>query len=245
MDSMLYLVGTRMNGLAEGLEVTAANLANANTPGYKRMQSSFRSVLQSSMAAGGTSAVAPEVALQWPSVSGHQIDVSQGPTSRTGRPLDVAVRGKGFLVLDTIAGERYTRKGRMYLNSQGELTDAAGNRFAADSGSLRIPDPTGEIAISPDGEVTVDGQSVGKLKLVDIPRSDALVPEGAGVYRNEGPSATAAVGSEIEQGAVEESNVQPMQEMVALVQLMRAYESGTRMMKRWDSVKEKLIQSAA
>ncbi len=242
MDSISYLTGNQMNGLTEQLDIIASNLANASTPGYKKMQGKFQSALNQAM---GSSDSTNEPQIHLPELAYKQIDTSQGPVRTTGRPLDVAIQGRGFLVVDTLAGERYTRRGRLQVNADGELTDSAGNPFAGSSGSIRIPDGAAQIAIGPNGEVVADGQSLGTLELVDIPDPRSLVPEGSGLYRNDGDSARRAADSRVLQGAVEESNVNTMAELVDLVKVMRHYEIGSRLMKRWDSVQQQLIQSAA
>jgi flagellar basal body rod protein FlgG len=221
MDSVIYLTGSHMNGLMDSLQVISNNLANANTAGL------------------GT------FSLDWPELSDRWIDFSQGPVRRTGRPLDVAIQGDAFFVVDTPAGPRYTRKGRLYPNAQGELTDAAGNRFASDSGALRIPEGVAEIGVDRSGYVSADGQAIGRLKLVDIPEPDALVAEGWANFRNDGAPPMDALDSSVIQGAVEESNVNAVQEMVALIGVMRAYEASARIARRLDALNGRLIRTAA
>jgi flagellar basal-body rod protein FlgF len=163
----------------------------------------------------------------------------------TGRPLDLALRGRGFFVVDTPAGRRYTRKGRICLNSEGELIDGNGNRFVADSGTLRIPEDAEGISISRSGEVVAGEERLGQLAVVDIPQPERLVAEGWSLYRNDGQRATPAVGAEVVQGAIEQSNVNVVNETVSLVQIMRAYETASRIVKRMDALNGQLVRSAA
>lgn len=245
MDSLIYLTGSRMNGLVEALDATAGNMANANTPGYKRTQGNFESILQVSLRPLAQVSETGDISLHWPELSDWHLDTSQGPIRSTGRPMDLAVDGGAFLVLDTMAGERYTRRGRMYVNHEGELTDPSGNRFVGGSGSLRIPSDAADVTVSKDGEITVDGQSIGKLRLVEVPDAQSLVPEGAGIYRNDGEAVADASTSRIVQGAIEESNVKPMEEIIGMMKMVSAYEAGARLLKRWDSLSQQLIQTAA
>ncbi|MHC5033422.1 MAG: flagellar hook-basal body protein [Planctomycetota bacterium] len=245
MDSVVYLTGSHMNSLMDSLQVISTNLANANTAGFKRTVGKFREVLLSlgplSMSAAGFGTSS----LDWPELSDRSIDFSQGPIHRTSRPLDVAIQGDAFFVVDTPAGTRYTRKGRLYPNAQGELTDGAGNRFVSDSGALRIPEGVAEIAVDRSGHVSADGQAIGRLRLVDIPEPDSLVAEGWATFRNDGSSPTDALDSTVIQGAIEESNVNAVQEMVALIGVMRAYEASARIVRRLDALNGRLIRTAA
>lgn len=245
MDSMIYLTGSRMNGLVDELQIIAANLANANTAGFKRTVGKFKAVLQLAAPAPAGAQRPAAVSPHWPELTGARIDFSQGPTRWTGRPLDLAVRGGAFFVVETEAGQRYTRKGRLYVSAQGELTDGTGNPFASDSGTLRIPDGSVQVSIDQQGQVTADGAAIGRLMLVDIPQPEALAAEGAARFRNDGPRAVPAVGSQIVQGAIEQSNVNPVRAMVALVGVMRAYEAAARIVRRLDSLNGELIKTAA
>ena len=245
MDGTVYLTGSRLDGLAQNLDIIASNLANANTPGYKRTVGGFQAVL-GAVGTGGTRAAWPAAVLpDWMELDTGHTDFQQGPIRRTGRPLDLAIQGDAFFEVETAAGPRYTRKGRLHLNAQGELTDGSGNRFASDSGALRLPEEAEDVAVSLDGTVTAGGEEVGRIRLVEIPDLDALVSEGSCTFRNDGAAAREAVGSRVIQGSVEESNVSPVHEMVALVNVMRAYESNARILHRTDSLTGRLIQTAA
>jgi flagellar basal-body rod protein FlgF len=205
MDGTVYQLGSRMNDLAEMLQVVATNVANANTIGFKRIVAAVQG--GEDAGAGETDGLVPDPS-DWPRLDGLRLDLSSGPIRNTGRPLDLALQGEGFFVLETEAGERFTRKGRLYLSREGELTDASGNRYASDSGSLSIPAGTRAVSVSKTGEVAVDGTPIGKLRLVTLPDAEGLVPEGAGVYAYEGARPEDATQARVIQGAVEESNVQ-------------------------------------
>lgn len=245
MDSGPYVIGNRLNGLAQQLQLVASNMANANSTGYKRTVNSFVGELRRAASTPSAAGSLPTVRPVWPRLEEPRLDLSQGTVRKTGRPLDVAIQGQAFLEVATPQGTRYTRKGRLYRNPRGDLVDGAGNQYMGEGGSLNIPEDGGRISIRSDGEVLTDDQSVGTLRLVDIPQPNALVPVGAGMYRNDGPPAGTTVESTLIQGAVEESNVRPMDEMVSLLQVMRSYEAGARLLRKMDRAGSDLINTAA
>ena len=245
MESTTYLIGSQMSSLIDSLDVVASNVANANTAGFKRSLSQFTTVLAAAQAAGkdpGGLATAWE---DWPALDGSWLDLSQGPVQRTGRPLDLAIQGEGFFVVDTPEGRRYTRKGRMHLNTSKELVDGAGNRFQSDSGPLSIPDDARDVTIGPDGSVVADEEELGRLMVVEFAQPELLVKEGSATFRNDGPLPTPVIETQVIQGAIEQSNVNPVHEMVALMSILRAYEAAARIMKRSDSLQAQLVQATA
>lgn len=244
MESALYVGAHRMQGLTEDLQVVASNMANANTSGYKRTVGTFEAVLNAATLdalgrSGGVGATA-----HWPDFQGSRVDFSQGPVRRTGRELDVALDGDGFLVVDTPGGQRYTRKGRLHMSPTGELTDGAGHTFVSDSGALKLPAGAAEIVIDRSGQISADGTVVGKLQIFDVPDKTGLVAEGGATYRNTGRTGQAAAETSVVQGALEESNVNTVTEMVTLVSVMRAYEAVSRLMKRMESLQGKLSDAS-
>lgn len=240
MDPTGYAVGEQNQRQMRRLETVAANLANASTPGYKRAIPAFSAVLEEAASVGeqdGTTGDAEGF--------GFMVDRSQGPLRQTGRRLDLAIYGKGFFVVATPRGERYTRKGRLYADPYGEVTDASGNPFLGKDGPLNLPADAGDVVVSEGGQLTADGRSVGQLLLVEPDESARLIPEGDGLYRIEGARPGPAVGSSVVQGSIEDSNVKPMRELVQMIELMRSYESSSKVLKRIGRLNGELIQTTA
>jgi len=242
MDTTVKLIANRMDGLKETLSHIAHNMSNADTPGFKRLVSKYESSFAIAPTSG--SGGAGYASLLWPVPSGAVLDLSQGKLRMTGRPLDLAIRGEGFFVLDTVYGPRYTRKGRIYLNSEGELCDSENNRFTGASGSLRVPPEATEVIVDKEGQIMADGELIGKLAVVRIPGQRNLVPEGMGLLRNDGEQVEPATDVEILQGAIEMSNVNPVQEMVELMAVTRAYEAASRALRQIDGLKKLLLKLA-
>ncbi len=240
MDPTGYAVGEHGERQMRRLETVAANLANATTPGYKRAIPSFSQVLRQA-ASGGSGGSTSTDAHGYSFV----VDLSQGALRQTGRRLDLAIYGDAFFAVATPRGLRYTRKGRLYTNPYGEVTDASGNPFMGENGPLNIPADARDVTVSDRGEIVVDGERAGKLLLVEPSDSTRLVPEGGGLYRSRGPQPEPARNSIVVQGSIEQSNVESVQELVQLIELMRAHESGTRVLKKMGGLNSELIQTTA
>ena len=115
---------------------------------------------------------------------------STGPTKPTGDPLDVAIDGDAFLVVQTPRGERYTRNGALQINAQGELVTASGDRVLGDGGPIQFQTNDNNISINPDGTITVregananSDSSRGKLRLVRFDQVQSLLKDGSSMFR--------------------------------------------------------------
>lgn len=198
-------------------EVVANNLANVSTPGFKGARV-FARLLED----GGP---APHV----------RDDLRSGPVSLTGRPLDVALDGDGFLVVGGEAGERYVRGGSLAVDGAGQLVTSEGWRVLGEGGSLVLP--PGEVSIAVDGAITVDGSEVGRLR-VERPGSPPL-REGANrwVPQGEGTSLSREE-VRLRQGHLEESNVDPVSALVEMIEIQRAYGAVQRTLQTRDGVRQ-------
>lgn len=227
---------TSLDALSESYRTIAHNLANASTPGFKRTQSVFLQELTGRLAPGATDAA---VSAQ-PGGSVRQLsslDTTPGALTGTGRPLDVAIGGSGYLVVETPQGELYTRNGTLSLNSQRQLVDSSGRTIAGASGPIVIPPGVGEarIQISSDGVVSAGGQNIGQLKVVTVTGAGALRPVGGGCFAAApGAAVSQATDPKIAQGFREASNVNPVEELVGLIAVSRLYEANMKTVKTLD-----------
>lgn len=199
-------------------EVTANNLANANTDGFKADR-----VLAHRL--GGTTAPVPV----------QETDLRQGTFRDTGRALDLGLEGEGFFVVATPQGERLTRGGSFRLDAAGRLADAQGDLLLGDGGPIAVQG--GRVEVNSDGNVVVDGQAVGRLRVVNTDEPQRLLKEGFGRYAPGGEvHAVDEDSTRVRQGAVEEANLDPLLSMVDLVTIQRAYAANADALKAMDSV---------
>lgn len=198
-------------------EVTANNLANAGSDGFKADRVLGHAI-------GGSPYPVPV----------QDTDLRQGAFRETSRPLDLALDGPGFFVVSTPRGERLTRGGSFSLDAAGRLTDGAGDLVQGVEGPLLVQG--GRVEIQGDGQVTVDGALAGRLRIVEPEQPGRLLKEGLGRYVPEGPLRAAGTGTSLRQGAVEDANVEPLLTMVDLVTIQRAFAANMDALKAMDGV---------
>src|SRR3982751_3671823 len=153
MENSLLVGLSRQMVLERQMDVVANNVANVNTNGYKADKSLFQEYLRTG--AREDNFIGSDRAVSFVLDRGSYRDFTQGPAEQTKNPLDVAIDGGGFLVVQTAAGERYTRDGGLQINNQGQLVTAAGNPVLGNSGPIVFQPTDKEVSIASDGNVTV------------------------------------------------------------------------------------------
>lgn len=233
---------TAASGLAvqwERQEAIANNLANANTAGYKRddlIGSTFEEHMIYAVRAGNSryigSATGGTVGFQ--SVT----DFSPGELQQTGNPLDLALEGQGFFVVQTPQGERLTRNGEFTLDNAGNLVTRQGYKVLGEKGPISFRGSAAEIL--GDGKILVGGGVIDQLRIVRPQNNAALQKEGANLYIGGGTWGT-ATGTQVRQGFMEGSNVQSVMEMVRMIEVSRAYETNQKVLAAHDSALDKAV----
>jgi flagellar basal-body rod protein FlgF len=218
MDSGFYAACTALMSRMQALDSVANNLANANTTGYRAQVNNFRSVLS------GVSNGSPlnNTTNAYGVLGDTQLDFSQGAIERTGNSLDFALQGPGFFVVQTPAGTAYTRSGNFKLSPTGQLVTQEGDPVMSDQGPIQLP--AGTVNVSPDGTISVDGAVAGNLKIVEFPKGTQIQSLGKTYYSAPPKTAVAARSTQIQQGMIESSNVNPIATAVELVSLQRTAE---------------------
>jgi flagellar basal-body rod protein FlgF len=226
MDRLIYTAMTGATHAMAQQATTANNLANINTTGFRAQLDSFRAV---QVQGEGL----PTRAFVVDSTVGS--DFRPGVIQQTGRELDVALQSKGWLVVQAADGsEAYTRNGSLQVNEAGLLQTREGLAVMGDGGEISLP-PDGQIAIAKDGTVSVRSQggtmsSVGRIKLVNPPE-DQLVRGEDGLFRmQDGSSAEVDINAVLVAGALESSNVNPVNEMVNMIAQARLYDMNMKLM---------------
>lgn len=208
------------------MEVIANNIANASTPGFKREVAKFEEFLKQMPPSEGDEG--PDI-LSLVTNAGVSRDMSQGSITPTGAPFDLAISGSGYFVVQTPAGERYTRNGHFTLDGEGRVVTSDNAYLVTDAGPLTIAPTDGAIAIAADGTVSGKTATLGKIRVVDFADPARLKKEGATLYSADQPAIPGS--GKIQQGALESSNVQPVIEISQIIEVMRAYETASSLMK--------------
>ena len=160
---------------------------------------------------------------------------------RTGNPLDLALAGDGFFVISTPDGERFTRNGHFTLTNEGVLTTADGNAVMGEGGEIRLP--AGTTNIGPDGTISVDGQTVGKLRIARFADPSALVRAGSSLFAvgTPGVEPEDMDNPALRQGMLERSNVSTIEEMVSMITTFRFYEADQRAVQMQDGALGRVV----
>lgn len=213
-----YTALSGMRARMDALDRLASDIANSSTTGYKTERAGTVEAARPSFGAALQSAV--DVA------SGRsQLDLRPGALATTGRPMDVAIEGKGFFAVQTAQGERYTRNGHLMRRTDGVLATDEGDAVLGPSGPIKVG--TTPIEVDPDGTVRSGGGIVGTLKVVDFDPSVALTREGGSTFRAEGtPQAVAKPA--IRSGTLEQSNVSIVDRVAELSEVSRSFEALSR-----------------
>ena len=227
MDQLIYTSMTGARYLMDRQATLAQNLANASTTGYRADAVALRAVPVQGQTSG-TRVFTVET------TTGS--DFTPGTMQATGRSLDVAVQGPGWLAVQAADGtEAYTRAGSLQVGSDGTLQTMSGLEVQGDGGAITIPQ-NAEIAIGADGTISakVAGQAnainVGKLKLVN-PDTATLTKGGDGLFRTDGGEpADADPAVRVADGTLEGSNVNPIDAMVGMISAARQFELQTRLL---------------
>jgi flagellar basal-body rod protein FlgG len=221
----------------ERLKLIGHNLANVSTVGFKRQVGIVTPFAQALLRSGQASAAAESARLMT-----VYTDHSAGTLARTGNPLDLAIEGDAYFAIDTGQQEAYTRQGTFRLNADGELVTSTGQRVVMASGDVRLTSAVPEIDTQ--GNIRDNGTLVGQLKLVTIARPNELQQIGDGLYAPANPD-TAVVGiadsARVRQGFTEASNVVTMNEMVALLDAVRHFETSQKVLQGYDAMLNRAI----
>jgi len=218
MQNATYIALSSQMALQRQMDVVANNMANLNTTAFKGEAMAFSQYLVQAPG-NGPLAFVQDI--------GTVRDLRQGPISSTGNPLDLALQGQGYFAVQTPLGTRYTRNGHFTLDAQGQIVTTEGFPVLADSGQpITVPGNTHGIAVATDGTISVgqDGSAqqnvIGKLQMVDFAVPQAVTPAANGLWVTDQTPQPASAG--VQQGMVEESNVQAVVELTRMIAVSRA-----------------------
>lgn len=244
MDRLIYTAASGAKHILEQQATTSNNLANVSTTGFRAQLDTFRAV---PIQGEGL----PTRAFVVDNTVGA--DFTQGPLQATGRDLDVAVKGSGWIAVQMADGtESYTRNGALQISPNGILTDSKGQTIAGEGGPITIP-PDVTVSVGSDGSISTLSTTtlpatptvLGRIKLVNPPTQD-LVRGDDGMFRmKDGSSAPADPAVGVASGALEGSNVSAVDSMVSMISLARSLETQMGLLKNVENNDSKATQILA
>lgn len=249
----LYTAATGMEAMESKLDVIANNMANIATVGFKKDRANFEDLFYRYQVLPGSIQNDPSTGVGIQAgvgtrVSSVQSNFRQGSMEQTDRKLDVAIEGDGFLEVTGPNGEQqFTRAGNLSLNAQGELVIGSANTGRRLEPNIQIPPGTKEIQIAADGTVriTTDNnttlQPQGTIQLTRFPNPEGLLKLGDNLYAQSDASGTGIPGQPgqqgygvLQQGFLEASNVEPVRELIDLIQAQRNIELNSKVVQAGD-----------
>ncbi len=239
MENTILVTLSRQITLQRKMEVIANNMANMNTAGFKSDELKFEEYLMPEASVNGFEPGDRSVKF----VIDPQMvrNLSAGPQRQTGRELDIALSGEGWLAVKSPQGERYTRNGQLQLAADGTLVTSQGYPVLGQGGEIVFePGETG-IVIGKDGTISSNQGTKDRLRVVEFANPQAMRKQGDSLYTSD-ETPTESTATTIVQGAFEASNVQPMKQMTQMIETVRAYTSVSRMLEAVDESRGKAIQ---
>ena len=240
MDNALLLSLSNQMVARRTMEVISNNIANMNTTGFKRESPVFEEFLVDVDVQDSTGSHTENLSFVRDTLAVH--DMSNGELKTTGNKFDVAIEGDGFFAVGTPAGTRYTRNGNFGLDDTGRLVTSSGNPVLDDGGAEIVfsPEET-EITIARDGTISTEQGVRNRLQVVDFPNPQQLKLIGDSLWEADEQPAP-VTGNVVVQGMLEQSNVQPVLEMVRMMETLRSYQSSTELLNAGEDLSRRAVQ---
>jgi flagellar basal-body rod protein FlgF/flagellar basal-body rod protein FlgG len=228
MDSGYYAACAGLMSRTQALDTIANNLANSSTTGFRATHNVFRSLLAESESGVHQLSVVNQDANDYGVLGSTQLDTTQGSLTNTGNEMDLAIQGSGYFQVQTSNGVEYTRGGSLRISAKGQLVTASGDPVLGSGGApINVPGG-GPFTVSADGTITAKGAIVGRLQLVEFAPNVAVQSVGQGYYTAQGSPSNGPVTSQVRQGMLESSNVNPITSVIEMISAQRELEGMRR-----------------
>ncbi|MBX2989605.1 MAG: flagellar basal-body rod protein FlgF [Bacteroidetes bacterium] len=240
----LYSSSNGMPPMLVKMEVLANNLANMNATGFKK-DGMFVEMMKDSGVAPKSSAgeFTARLTIQ------KTTDFSEGSLKQTQNPLDFALQGEGYFVVQTPQGERYTRNGNFTLGLDGSLTTREGFPVLSSDGKITLPNVQRvvqeNVVVTESGEIMIGKDHIGKIRIVEFQDQSKLKKEGGAIFRSDEENTAGLIEKEfpiVRQGFLEESNVDGIAEMIEMIEISRHFESNQKAITSQDATLDKLME---
>lgn len=234
MTVPVYIVSSNMIGQRQKLDMTADNISNANTVGFKKLGMTFQEIV---------SRQKTEDVGSFTHHNGTFYNFAQGGLERTDNDFDVAINGKGFFQTERNGQIHLTRNGHFTVDAAGTLvTDTGSPVLDANGGAINIPADSTAININRDGSIANQNGLIAILGVVNVEDPQKLIRTGEHGYILEEGAPVALEQINVQQGFVETSNINPIEETVTLTELNRKYQSAAKLVKSIEELEQRAIR---
>ncbi len=239
MENTILVTLSRQITLQRKMEVIANNMANMNTAGFKSDELKFEEYMTPVASVEGFQATDKQVKFV---VDPQMVrNLSEGTHRQTGRELDVALGGEGWMVVKTPRGDRFTRNGQLKLSGEGTLVTSEGYPVQGNGGDITFEPGESAIVIGKDGTIATSQGTKDKLLIVEFDNPQLMKKQGDSLYSSE-EAPGENQNTTVTQGSYETSNVQSMRQMTKMIETVRAYTSVSKMLEVSDEIRGKAIQ---
>lgn len=222
MENISYIGLSQQVALKQQMDVSANNIANLNTPGFKSQTVLFQEYLNKPQDG--------EAVRQVLDYSSYR-DLAQGALRQTFNDLDFALEGEGYFVVETPQGPRYTRDGSFALNSKRQIVNKSGYPLLNEAGApIEVQADASKITVVRDGTISTDKGENGKIKIVTFPNQQDMVEIGENLYDATALSEEIVRDPRVVQGSLEGANVNPIVEMNKMIEILRLYQATQKML---------------
>ncbi len=251
MSGEIYMAAVGALAYEKRLQIISNNLANSNTVGYKQDHGQFQildvSGLPQESTQNGDLLNTSQAEQFWNQFKVYT-DHSSGSLKNTDNDFDLALVGNGFFCVQTPDGIHYTRKGDFTLNAEGVLVTRNGWPVLGESGEVSVesrenPNLHKKFSVDEEGNISVDGDPVDRLRLVDFPQPYNLTKVGEALFKAKdfGPGEIQAEDVRVSQGFIELSNVDAVNMMTKMIEVLRGYETYQKIIRSVDEVNSRAI----
>lgn len=224
MENIGYIAISQQMSLQQQMNMTANNLANMSTPGYRAQQALFREYVT-------TPQGSPGEVIRQANNAGSYRDLRVGSMTQTHNPLDVALQDPGYFTVQSPGGMRYTRDGAFALNADRQLVNKNGYPIMNENNEpIQVQQDATQIRITEDGEITSEFGTVGRIKIVNFENEQSMIRTGENLFDAEGQPEQLLTNVRVVQGFTENSNVNPVIEMNRMIDVLRNYQSAQRLL---------------
>ncbi|TQV71275.1 flagellar basal-body rod protein FlgF [Denitrobaculum tricleocarpae] len=237
MENTGYIALSRQSVLRRQMDIIANNMANMTTPAFKGEDMMFVEHLKKTANNDRVSLVQDLALLR---------NLNAGPMTKTDNPLDLAINGDGYFVVETPDGERYTRNGTFQLNQDGQIVTTQGDPvLGIDGNAITIPPNEPHISITRDGSISAGETLIGRIQIVGFENEQELEKQSNSLFARGEQEPQVAEGAEVAQGMIEGSNVQGIVEMTKMITTVRSYSSTSKLVDQEHERQRRAIQVLA